>query len=230
MKVSIIIPVLNESERIGGVLTALEAAAQDAPYEVIVVDGDPAGGTLSAVPADRAVTMTAPKGRARQMNAGVARSSGDLLLFLHADTRLPSAALPKIIAAMQDIRLAGGAFDLGIDNPHWIFRVTGWCASRKHRLTRVPYGDQAIFLRREMFERLGGFPEIPLMEDVELMKRLKRLGGRIIIFPDTVATSARKWEKDGILFTILRNWTLQTLYLLGVPAEKLVRFYYQEDR
>lgn len=229
MKVSVIIPVLNESERIGGVLIALEAAAEDVPYEVIVVDGDPAGGTLSAIPSGRALTMTAPKGRAYQMNAGAARSSGDLLLFLHADTRLPPAALPRIIAAMQDGRFAGGAFDLGIDNPRWIFRATAWCASRKHRLTRVPYGDQAIFLRREVFDRLGGYPEIPLMEDVEFMKRLKKQGWHIIILPDAVVTSARKWEKEGVLFTMLRNWTLQALYLFGVPAEKLVRLYYRED-
>jgi len=230
MKVSVVIPVLNESERIGSVLTALAAVAEDVPYEVIVVDGDPAGGTLSAIPAGSAVTMIAPKGRARQMNAGAARSSGDLLLFLHADTRLPSAALPRIIAAMQGGRFDGGAFDLGIDNPRWIFRATAWCASRKHRLTRVPYGDQAIFLRREVFENLGGYPDIALMEDVELMKRLKKQGGRIIILPDPVTTSARKWEKDGIVFTILRNWALQTLYLFGVPAEKLVRLYYREDK
>jgi len=230
MRISVIIPVLHESERIGSVLASLEAAVGGTSYEVIVVDGDQVGGTLAAIPAGRAVTMTAPKGRARQMNAGAARAAGDILLFLHADTRLPSAALPRIVAAMQDGRFAGGAFDLGIDNPRWIFRATAWCASRKHRLTRVPYGDQAIFIRREVFERLGGYPDIPLMEDVELMKRLKKLGGRILILPDTVATSSRKWEKDGILFTILRNWTLQVLYLFGVPAEKLVRFYYGEDR
>lgn len=228
MRISVIIPVLKETERIAGVLAALEAAAEGMLYETIVVDGDPAGGTLAAIPAGRVIGITAPKGRARQMNAGAAKSSGDILLFLHADTRLPSAALPEIISAMQDTRFVGGAFDLGIDNPRWIFRVTAWCASRKHRLTRVPYGDQAIFLRREVFESLGGYPDMPLMEDVELMKRVKKQGGRIILLPNAVLTSSRKWEKDGILFTILRNWTLQALYLFGVPAHKLVRFYYRE--
>jgi len=230
MKVSVVIPAYRESECIGGVLASLEVAAQDVPYEVIVADGDSAGGTLAAIRETHVITLIAPKGRARQMNAGSALATGDILLFLHADTRLPSAAFPKIVSAMRDGRFVGGAFDLGIDNQRWIFRATAWCASRKHRLTRVPYGDQAIFLRRDYFERLGGYPDIPLMEDVELMKRVKRQGERIIILPHAVTTSARNWEKDGILFTILRNWTLQTLYLFGVPAEKLVRFYYREDR
>jgi hypothetical protein len=153
-----------------------------------------------------------------------------VLLFLHADTHLPPAALSKIVRTMQDNRYVGGAFDLGIDNPRWIFRATGWCASRKHRLTRVPFGDQAIFLRWHYFESMGGYPDIPLMEDVELMKRIKRRGDRIVILPDATATSARKWEKDGILYTILRNWTIQALYLAGVPAKRLVRYYYKDER
>jgi len=228
MMISIIIPVLNEGERILDTMQSLDSVAGNVPYEVIVVDGDPAGDTIARLPDTGILKLTAPKGRARQMNAGAARASGDILLFLHADTLLPPRALPKIVEALSDSRFVGGAFDLGFQNRRWIFRLTGKCASLKHRLTRIPYGDQAIFMRRSYFAQIGGYPDIPLMEDVEMMKRVKRQGGLIVILPEAVVTSSRKWEKDGVAYTILRNWFLQTLYLFGVPAEKLVKYYYKE--
>lgn len=225
--VSVIIPVLHESEYICDSLRWLALAAGTASYEVIVVDGDPAGSTIARIADPDVIGFTAPKGRAAQMNAGAARASGIILLFLHADTLLPKNALSKITAALADGRCVGGAFNLGIANPRWIFRLTGWCASLKHRITRIPYGDQAIFMQRTYFEAIGGYPEIPLMEDVALMKRVKRQKDRIVILPAAVATSSRKWEKDGVAFTILRNWVIQVLYLFGVPAEKLVKYYYK---
>lgn len=228
VSVSVIIPVLHESERINNMLSSLALAAGNAPCEIIVVDGDPAGSTIARIDKPDVFRLIAPRGRASQMNAGVARASGDVLLFLHADTHLPENALNKIAAALVHERYIGGAFDLGIDNQRWIFRATGWCASLKHRLTRVPYGDQAIFIRRNYFESLGGYTVMPLMEDVELMKRIKRRGDRIVILPDAVMTSSRKWEKDGVLYTICRNWVIQALYLFGVPAEKLVKYYYRD--
>ena len=227
MKVSIIIPVLHEAERINEVLDSLKNAVADVHYEAIVVDGDAAGGTISWIIDDEVITLITPRGRALQMNAGAARACGEILLFLHADTLLPPNALPKIVEAISDSRFVGGAFDLGIQNRRWIFRLTGKCASLKHRLTRVPYGDQAIFMRRDYFKTIGGYPEIPLMEDVELMKRVKRQGGRITILREAVATSSRKWEKDGVAYTIIRNWMIQVLYLFGVSAEKLVQYYYK---
>lgn len=227
MMISVIIPVLHESEHISDILEALHSVAGDVPYEVIVAEGDPAGSTIGRISDAGVVKLIAPRGRANQMNAGAARASGDILLFLHADTLLPPDAFRKIADAMADGRFIGGAFDLGISNPRWIFLLTGWCASFKHRLTRVPYGDQAIFMRRRYFEQLGGYQKIPFMEDVELMKRVKRQGGKIVLLPDAVTTSARKWEKDGVAYTILRNWILQALYLFGVPAEKLVKYYYK---
>lgn len=223
--ISVIIPVYQESERIEGVVRSLEPMAEGVPHEVIVVDGDPSGGTIAVLPDKGVLKLMAPKGRARQMNAGAARAAGDILLFLHADTLLPRGAFRNITRAMQDARCVGGAFDLGFQDRRWVFTLTGRCASLKHRLTRVPYGDQAIFMRKDYFESLGGYPDIPLMEDVELMKRVKRRSGRIVLLTDAVATSARRWETDGILFTMVRNWTLQALYLFGVPAEKLARFY-----
>lgn len=227
MRISIIIPALHEGEQIKEVLSSLGVAAEGIPYEVIIVDGDPSGSTIRCVDDSSVVKFTAKQGRASQMNAGAGRASGDILLFLHADTHLPQNAFSKIVAALADGRFIGGAFDLGIKNHRWIFRVIGRAASWKHRLTRVPYGDQAIFMLRDYFEEMGGYSEIPLMEDVELMKSVKRGGGLIIILPQTVMTSSRKWEKDGVVYTIARNWMIQALYLLGVPATRLVRYYYK---
>jgi len=190
MSISVIIPVLHESERLNDLLKTLREGAAGVPHEVIVVDGDPLGGTIKDVTDSRVITLIARMGRASQMNAGAARAAGDILLFLHADTRLPRGAFGKIMKALDDGRVIGGAFDMDIDDKRRIFKIIGRAASWKHRLTRVPYGDQAIFMRRSYFTALGGYPEIPLMEDVELMKRVKRKGGRIAILPDAVATFA----------------------------------------
>jgi rSAM/selenodomain-associated transferase 2 len=227
MMISVIIPVLHEGERIHEILSSLKSAASDVPYEVIVVDGNSSGSTIAHIVNSGAITLITPRGRALQMNAGAAQARGSILLFLHADTLLPHNALPKIMEALSDSRFVGGSFDLGIQNRRWIFRVIGLAASWKHRLTRVPYGDQAIFMRRSYFEDMGGYPEIPLMEDVELMKRVKQRKGRIIILPAAVATSSRKWETEGVSYTIVRNWIIQALYLFGMPAERLVRYYYK---
>jgi uncharacterized protein len=226
--ISVIIPVLQEGEQINEILNSLKSAATGTPYEVIVVDGDPAGSTIMYIVDASIITVISPKGRALQMNAGAARAHGDILLFLHADTLLPGQALTNIVKALVDGRFIGGAFDLEIQNSRWIFRIIGRAASWKHRLTRVPYGDQAIFMRRDYFEDMDGYPEIPLMEDVALMKQVKRKGWRIIFLPEAVATSSRKWETDGVAYTILRNWIIQLLYLFGMPVEQLVRYYYKE--
>jgi len=164
------------------------------------------------------------------MNRGAEAAKGDILLFLHADTFLPEHAFRLIGEALGGPRFVGGAFDLGIDSPRLLLRLTARCASLKHRLTRVPYGDQGIFLRAGYFRETGGYREIPLFEDVELMRRTRKAGKKIIILPARTRTSPRKWEKDGAVFTILRNWTLQALYLLGVRAESLVKHYYGNDR
>jgi rSAM/selenodomain-associated transferase 2 len=227
MKISVIIPVLHEGERINEVLDSIKSATSDVPYETIVVDGDSSGDTIAHISDPSVITMTAPRGRALQMNASAERACGDILLFLHADTLLPSKAFPKIVAALSDKRFIGGAFDLEIQNHRWIFRAIGRAASWKHRLTRVPYGDQAIFMHKSYFKNIGGYAAIPLMEDVELMRRVKRQDGRIIILPDTVKTSSRKWENDGVFYTIMRNWIIQALYILGVSADRLVKYYYK---
>lgn len=229
MKISVIIPVLGEEKSINKILDSIKSVSADTPYETIVVDGDSSGSTITRIADSSILKMTAPRGRALQMNAGAAIASGDILLFLHADTLLPPQAFPKIIAAVFDKHFIGGAFDLKLENRKWIFRAIGCAASLKHRLTRVPYGDQAIFILKSYFEKIGGYPAIPLMEDVELMKRVKQSGGRIKILRETVITSSRKWEADGIIYTVTRNWIIQALYLFGVPADKLEKYYYPAE-
>ena len=160
------------------------------------------------------------------MNAGAASAQGDILLFLHADTVLPENAFGLIRETLQDEHCCGGAFDLRIDSPRFLLRLTGLCASLKHRITRVPYGDQAIFIRADFFRKIGGYTEIPLFEDVDLMRKIKKIGGKITIIGSYTRTSPRKWEKDGILFTIFRNWILQVFYLAGVSPERLATAYY----
>jgi rSAM/selenodomain-associated transferase 2 len=228
--VSIIVPVLNEGPAILETIRRVRETAGRDYVEIIVVDGDPAGGTVNLVEDESVVVVRAPRGRGAQMNRGAEAAKGDILLFLHADTVLPEHAFRLIGEALGGPRYVGGAFDLGIDSPRPLLRLTARCASLKHRLTRVPYGDQAIFIRTGYFRDAGGYREIPIFEDVELMRRIKKSGGRIIILPARTRTSPRKWERDGALFCILRNWTLQILHLLGVPPESLVKYYYRDDR
>lgn len=216
---------MHEPAVIGPLVRRLRTLSADGPVEFLVVDGAPEADTLAALPPAKAIPLRSPRGRGVQMNAGAARASGKILLFLHADTRLPRNAFLAVSHAMADSRLAGGAFDLAINSPRPIFRVMERTASRRSRLTRIPYGDQAIFLRRSVFAALGGYREIPLMEDVDLMFRLRSSGRRIHILPDRVQTSPRRWERDGVIFGTLRNWTLVTLYALGVSPKRLVRFY-----
>ena len=222
--VSIIIPVLNEQARIGEAIGRIRFLTDGGRRRSSSPTATRRGGPCGRSPrAPAGVPLRA--GRGRQLNRAAGVASGDGLIFLHADTKLPSDALVSIGNAFCDPTLAGGAFDLAIDSPRRFFRLIERVASIRTRLTRIPYGDQAIFLRRDWFRSLGGFREIPIMEDVDLMRRLKRSGGRIVILPEPVLTSARRWEQEGILYATLRNWTLVTLFLLGVDARLLARKY-----
>ena len=222
---SIIIPVLHEHAVISETIGRIRSFTGGEAAEIIVADGDPAGGTLRAIVDGSTRKLLSEPGRGRQLNRGAGAASGEILLFLHADTKLPPDALIRIGETLHDETLAGGAFDLAIDSPRRVFRLIARVASIRTRLTRIPYGDQAIFLRREWLRSLGGFRDLPIMEDVDLMRRLKRSGGRIAILPQRAVTSARRWEREGILFTTLRNWSLVTLFLCGVDARWLARWY-----
>jgi rSAM/selenodomain-associated transferase 2 len=223
--ISVIIPVFREQAVINETIEAVRRLMGGDAAEIIVVDGGAERETLAAMRDTAAKRVFSEKGRGAQLNRGAAVAAGDILLFLHADTILPPSAFERIVEAMADEDCVGGAFDLSIDSPGAGFRVIETVANLRSRLTRIPYGDQAIFIRASLFRSLGGFAEIPIMEDVEFMRRIKRQGGRIIIFREPVLTSGRRWEEEGLLFGTLRNWSLVTLYLCGVPPERLARFY-----
>ena len=221
---SIIVPALREAENLARLLPALRAAAPGA--ELIVADAGSGDGTRDVAARVPGVTvLDGPRGRARQMNAGAAAARGDVLLFLHADTTLPAGFEAVIERALADPGVVGGRFDVRLDNPGWPYRVIGGLMNGRSRLSGISTGDQGLFVRRAVFEALGGFPDIPLMEDVEFTRRLKR-HGRVAALRELVVTSARKWEREGVLRTILLMWTLRFLYACGVSPARLHRWYY----
>jgi len=224
-KISVIIPVFNESQIINATVDYLYNLDFDGDFEIIVADGSPGGQTINAINHPKVKKIIAKKGRGSQMNQGAAVAVGDVLLFLHADTLLSHDALDQIVAATQQQDVVGGAFDLGIQSEKKIFRIIERTASIRSRLTRIPYGDQAIFIKKRFFDHIGGYEDIPIMEDVDLMRRVKAAGKKIKFIPSKVQTTARRWEKEGILYCTLRNYTLITLYYLGVSPENLKKFY-----
>jgi len=222
--ISIVIPVLDEAANLERLLPDLLARHPGA--ELIVVDGGSRDASPDVVARHPGVgLLSAERGRARQMNAGARGAVGDQLLFLHADTRLPDGALAAVKRALADPGVVGGRFDVGFDGARPILKVVAWFMNTRSRLTGICTGDQAIFVRRSVFEALGGYPDIPLMEDVELSKRLKRRG-RLEALRLRVTTSARKWERDGPIRTILLMWTLRILYFCGAAPARLHRWYY----
>ena len=223
--ISLIIPVLNEAENIREIIQHIRELDADGAAEIIVVDGDPEGSTINTIKDEGVRTALSEKGRARQMNHGAALATGDVLLFLHADTLLPKNAFGLILSAINDQGFVGGAFDLGFNTRRRIFKITETYVFLRTRLTKIPFGDQAIFIRRHHFKQLSGYRDIPIMEDVELMKRIRKRGGRIRIIPEKVRTSARRYEQEGIIYTTIRNWMLQLEYALGVSPKRLVRWY-----
>lgn len=223
--ISVIIPVCCEQAVINRTIENIRRQRGGDAAQVIVVDGQAEGETLATIRDTAVQKVLSRKGRGSQLKRGAAIAAGDVLLFLHADTVLPLSAFERISAAMRDESCVGGAFDLHIDSPKMGFRIIETFANLRSRLTKIPYGDQAIFIRAPYFGTLGGFKEIPIMEDVDLMRRIKRRGGKIVIFREPVMTSVRRWEKEGLICGTLRNWFLIILYLCGIEPERLARFY-----
>jgi rSAM/selenodomain-associated transferase 2 len=224
VKLSIVVPVLDEAQHLPGLLSELAELRQ--AVEVIVADGGSRDGSHElAARAPGVAVVSSERGRARQMNAGAAAATGEVLLFLHADTRLPAGAGEAIHRALDDPSIVYGRFDVRFDNPSAVFRLIAGLMNVRSRLTGICTGDQAIFVARAAFQGLGGYPEIALMEDIELTRQLKRVG-RLAPLRLRVTTSARRWERDGIARTILFMWILRFLYLCGVGPERLNRWYY----
>lgn len=222
MAIAVVIPVLNEEQTIVATLRHTVSLGFD---EIVVVDGGSTDQTKAKAEAfDRVRVLTGQPGRARQLNAGAKACRSDVLLFLHADTRLPDCAKQHIESALADPAVSGGRFDVRFDN----HSAWGWIISTfmnlRSRLTRISTGDQAMFVRRQIFERLGGFSDIPLMEDIEFSARLKQTGPTEAL-RETVITSFRRWERQGPLRTILLMWTLRFLYWTGVSPHRLARLY-----
>ena len=231
MPISVIIPTLNEERTIMATLAHTAALGFD---ELIVVDGGSLDQTPVLVESYRRRTqspaqspvrlVTAPCGRARQMNEGAKASGGEILLFLHADTQLPDDANTMIQTTLANQGIVGGRFDVRFDRPSmWgtiISRMMKW----RSRLTGIATGDQALFVRRPIFEQMGGFADMPLMEDIEFSRRLKRKGATAALTA-TVTTSFRRWEQHGPLRTILLMWTIRFLYWVGISPSHLVEWY-----
>jgi rSAM/selenodomain-associated transferase 2 len=216
------VPVLNEAPGIVAALAPLQALRR-AGHEVIVVDGGSKDATpaLAAPLADQ--ILRAARGRARQMNAGAAVADGDVLLFLHADTRLPENAPELIASALRGH--AWGRFDVVIDGRPFMLRVVAVLMNLRSRRTGIATGDQAIFVTRAAFDAAGGYPDQPLMEDIELSKRLKRFGPPACL-DARVVTSGRRWKRHGVWRTLLFMWRLRFDYWRGVPAARLAARYY----
>jgi rSAM/selenodomain-associated transferase 2 len=219
--ISVIIPTLDEA---AGIESAIEAVAALRPHEILVADGGSRDGTPALAAARPCRVVASPRGRAVQMNAGAASATGAILLFLHADTRLPLTAFDDVDRALADPDTVGGRFDVRLDRAGAVYRLIETLMNARSRATRIATGDQAIFVRRRVFEDLGGYAPIPLMEDVEFSRRLKRRG-RVACLRTRVVTSARRWEQAGPWRTILRMWWLRALYAAGVSPHRLARAY-----
>jgi len=227
--ISIIIPVYNEQAIINRQIKHLLTLEYSGPTEIIIVDGEENNSTLSAIDTRFSVRkIAAGKGRGLQMNSGARATKGDILLFVHADTGMPKDSLSLIAAKMKSEEVVAGAFQLGIDSERSGIKLIEKMANIRSRFNRIPYGDQSIFIRRDYFFKIGGFDEIPIMEDVALMRKIKNKHDPITIIPSKTKTSARRWTEEGAFYTTLRNWSLFILYSLGVSPQKLIQFYRKE--
>ena len=222
LSISIVMPVLNEAAGIVPTLAAL-APLRARGVEVIVVDGGSSDDTVALATPWADCVLVFPGGRARQMNAGAARATGEVLLFLHADTQLAAGADELVVEALRG-NAAWGRFDVRIDGAPWILRVVATLMNLRSRWSGIATGDQAIFMRSALFDAVGGFPDQPLMEDVEISRRLRAVS-RPVCLRAKVRTSGRRWESRGVWSTIFLMWRLRWRYWRGEPAAALAEAY-----
>lgn len=222
--VSIIIPVLNEAAGLAACLQTLQPL-RDRHCEVIVVDGGSADRSVAIATPLADLVLVAQRGRARQMNVGAQAARGDILWFLHGDSRPPPNAEECIRAALKAQRHAWGRFNVRLSGRKPLLRVVAMLMNWRSCLTGIATGDQGIFVRRSLFVQVGGYPEIPLMEDIALSRTLKRHSGRPVCLRQRLLTSSRRWEENGIWNTILLMWRLRLAYFLGADPAVLARLY-----
>ncbi|MDB9538433.1 TIGR04283 family arsenosugar biosynthesis glycosyltransferase [Anabaenopsis tanganyikae CS-531] len=220
-KISIIIPTYNEA---GNIREAIACTQPSTNVELIVVDGGSQDDTVTIAESLNVKVIASAPGRATQMNTGAMAASGDILLFLHADTRLPPGFDGMIRTAVQQPQMVAGAFALQINATLWTLRWVEKGVNWRSRFCQMPYGDQAIFLTAEVFDQVGHFPDLPIMEDFELIRRLQSIG-KIIIIPVPVITSARRWLQKGVFYTTILNQIVITAYLLGISPKRIRRWY-----
>lgn len=223
LSISIVVPCLNEA---GNIIAALDALAplRSKGVEVIVVDGGSSDGTVMLAETRADILLASARGRAIQMNAGAARATGDILLFLHADTALPENADTLVCEGLTRGSASWGRFDVTIRGRHPLLRLIACAMNLRSRMTGVATGDQALFVTRALFERIGGYPEIALMEDVALSKILRAHGAPVCL-RERVVTSGRRWEKHGVLRTVILMWRLRLAYSLGADPNTLAPRY-----
>jgi rSAM/selenodomain-associated transferase 2 len=220
--ISIVMPVLNEGKILHNVLESLPLSHGE---ELIIIDGGSEDHTFSTALRYTQKAFVTHKGRGHQMNYGAKKARGSILLFLHADSVLPKNAFSIIRTILRDHGVSAGAFDLCIDHPSFRFRIIEMGANLRSRVTSVPYGDQGIFLRKEVFDKIGGYADVPIMEDIEISQRLKN-EGKIAFVRPAIKTSPRRWLKEGAAYTTLRDWTLALSYsILKVSPERLMKHY-----
>ncbi|MES2295490.1 MAG: TIGR04283 family arsenosugar biosynthesis glycosyltransferase [Pseudomonadota bacterium] len=223
MNLTIIVPVLNEMGELPGLLERLLPLLRQG-VEVLIADGGSVDGSADLAECAGFTVVRGPRGRARQMNAGAAAAHGSVLLFLHADTRLPDGAATLVLRSLADGKHRWGRFDVGISGCAFMLGVVARMINLRSRLSAIATGDQAIFVTRAAFDAIEGFPDQPLMEDVELCKRLRALSAPACI-ARRVHTSGRRWESRGVWRTIWLMWRLRWQYWRGVPAAQLAREY-----
>jgi len=221
LKISIIVPTLNEAKCLGETLTYIQ---QLSPHEVIVSDGGSDDGTLKIAEKFTENVVNGPAGRALQMNAGARIATGDIFLFLHADSRIEPASYEKMLRSMKNPEEIGGAFSLCIVSDKWSLRLITRLANLRSKYLGMAYGDQAFFVKNSIFQKMNGFTKLPICEDIDFFKRLRNLGS-VILLNEKALTSPRRWNKEGIWFTTIKNILIVTLFELGFPPRILTKWY-----